>query len=469
MRYFPVFMDLQQQPVLVVGGGLVAERKIRLLLKAGARVRVVARDLSENISTWKDQGRIEHVSRSWNSRLLKGARLVFAATDDSDLNQAVFTLADTRCIPVNVVDDQSLCRFISPAVVDRSPVQVAISTAGTAPVLARRLRGWIERLLPQNIGRVAAAAGRVRKRVAEALPETERRRFWEQQLSDRRLLGWAGKTDRQIGADMMTALRCREWRPGPGKVFLVGAGPGRADLLTLRAMEVLSRADVILHDRLVTGEILDLARRDADRIFVGKQAGKHHRTQQQIHQIMLEQANLGKTVIRLKGGDPFIFGRGGEELEALRAHGIDYEVVPGITAALGCAAYAGIPLTHRGHAKTVTFVTGHSSADQGSDTINWSEICGPDRTAVIYMGAGQAAEIRSNMLKGGINRGLPVAIVMNGTRENQRVVHGIVDTLPALAREAGTGEPALLIIGQVAALGSTLAWFTEQPNLKTAA
>jgi len=469
MRYFPVFMDLQQQPVLVVGGGMVAERKIRLLLKAGARVRVVAGSLSENVEAWKADCKIEHASSCWNDRFLDEARLVFAATDDPELNRQVFNSAEARCIPVNVVDNQDLCRFISPAVVDRSPIQVAISSAGTAPVLARRIRGWIERLLPQNIGRVAAAAGRVRARVKKDLPEAERRYFWEQLLSDRRLLGWAGRTTRQIGAEMISVLRQQERPLGPGKVFLVGAGPGRPDLLTLRALEVLGRADVILHDRLVTDDILDLARRDADRIFVGKQAGNHHRTQQQIHRIMLEQARLGKTVVRLKGGDPFIFGRGGEELEALRAQEIDYEVVPGITAALGCAAYAGIPLTHRDHAKSVTFVTGHVSAGHESGAINWRGICGSDRTTVIYMGAGQARNIRSELLKAGISKDLPVALVLDGTRDSQRVVNGTVDELPVMARTVVKGVPALLIIGQVAALGSNLGWFMEQPKLKTAA
>jgi len=469
MRYFPVFMDLQREPVLIVGGGAVAERKIRLLLKAGALVRVVADQLSETVAEWKNQGRIEHLGRSWNPQYLEEVRLVFAATDDAALNRQVYRSAEQLRIPVNAVDDQSHCRFISPAVVDRSPIQVAISTGGTAPVLARRIRNWVERLLPENIGRIAAAAGRVRSLAKKTLPASKRRHFWEELLNDRRLLAWSHNSEDDIRAAMTSALRSGDGQSGRGKVFLVGAGPGRADLLTLRALEILGRADVILHDRLVTDEILDLARRDADRIYVGKQAGNHHRTQQQIHRIMLEQAGQGKTVVRLKGGDPFIFGRGGEELEVLRAHDVEYEVVPGITAALGCAAYSGIPLTHRDHSKTVTFVTGHLSSQSVSDGIDWSGIAGHDRTTVVYMGVGQARNLRNRLLEAGIDRDLPVALVMDGTRETQQVVHGTVGGLPALARASGEGVPALLIIGQVAALGSNLGWFTQQANLKTAA
>ena len=272
----------------------------------------------------------------------------------------------------------------------------------------------------------------------------------------------------RLAAEMVAEVHRRDRSPGRGKVFLVGAGPGRADLLTLRALQVLGRADVILHDRLVTDEIIDLARRDADRIFVGKQAGHHYRTQEQIHQIMLDHARRGKTVVRLKGGDPFIFGRG-EELEVLRTHGIEYEVVPGVTAALGCAAYAGIPLTHRDHAVSVSFVTGHLSRENETDRINWAGISGPDKTTVIYMGVGQARNIRARLIEAGISHDLPVALIMDGTRDSQRVLHGTVKGLPALAQAAGKGVPALLIIGQVSALGSNLGWFTEQQNLKTAA
>ena len=469
MRYFPVFMDLQHQPVLVVGGGAVAERKIRLLLKANARVRVVARQLCENVARWNENSRIEHAGLEWDESYLSGARLVFAATDDSDLNRKVYQAAEQRLIPVNVVDDQEFCRFISPAIVDRSPIQVAISTGGTAPVLARRIRSWIERLLPANIGQVAAAAGRVRSLMKQLLPMSERRRFWEQLLSGQQLLAWYGKTENQIRDDMVQALRQSDRSHAAGKVYLVGAGPGNRDLLTLRALELLGRADVILHDRLVSDEVIDLARRDADRIFVGKQAGNHYRTQSQIHQLMVEHAREGKTVVRLKGGDPFVFGRGGEELEVLREHGIDYEVVPGITAALGCAAYSGIPLTHRDHAKAVTFVTGHYGAGSDDNRIDWSGIAGEDKTAVVYMGVGQAVNLRQQLISSNVSPDLPVALVMDGTRPTQHVMTGTVGSLPAMAKSVSSGVPALLIIGQVAALGSSLAWLPESINLKTAA
>lgn len=471
MRYFPVFFDLQGQDVLVVGGGNVAERKIRLLLQAGARVHVVAHELNGNIRHLAKSQPVRRVARDYDPMQLSGKRLVFAATDDATLNRRVYDEAEAAGVPVNVVDDREHCRFISPAVVDRSPVQVAISTGGTAPVLARRLRNWIERLLPQGLGKVAEAAGAMRQNVAARIAPEGRRRFWEGLLNDEQMQRWSAQAPGTILADMQNKLVSRAAGHGQGMVYLVGAGPGNPDLLTIRALQVLGAADVVLHDRLVSDDVLDLARRDADRIYVGKEAGNHHRQQEEIHRIMLEQTALGRTVVRLKGGDAFIFGRGGEELDVLRAAGVRYEVVPGITAAIGCAAYAGIPLTHREHSQSVSFVTGHlaSGKPPSARSTAWERIAGEGRTAVVYMGVKQASAIREQLLQAGINRGLPVALVENGSRGSQRVLQGTVDSIPALAGQSRNGQPGLLIIGQVAALSGKLGWFDYTPSVKNAA
>lgn len=468
MRYFPIFLDLDGQQVLVVGGGAVAERKIRLLLQAGARVRVVAEALNENVRRWADGGSVSWVGSEYSRERISGMRLVFAATGDGELNRRVYDDAEAAGVPVNVVDDQALCRFISPAVVDRSPVQIAISTAGTAPVLARRIRSWIETLLPRRLGRVAAAAGSLRAEVKRKLPAGARRKFWEVLLNDANLHRWSTSDSSRILAELQAGLARERPAPGAGRVYLVGAGPGNPDLLTLRALNVLGQADVVLHDRLASGEVLELARRDADRIYVGKRSGSHHRSQEEINRLMVSEARRGRTVVRLKGGDAFIFGRGGEELEALRDAGVSYEVVPGITAATGCAAYTGIPLTHRAHAGAVTFLTGHRVAGAGGD-VEWSAIAGAGKTAVVYMGLGNAAGIRQGLLDAGIGPGLPVALISSGTRDDQKTLHGTVDGLAGLARQLDRGHPVLLIIGQVAALGSNLAWFAESTAARAAA
>lgn len=475
MDYFPIFMKLQGLPVLVVGGGAVAERKIRLLLKAGAEVVVVARTLNERIIAWTHEGRVQHLAKEYHKLQLDGKRLVFAATDHSQLNRVVYRDAEALAVPVNVVDDLQHCRFIMPAIVDRSPVQVAISTGGASPVLARRLKVWIERLLPLGLNRVAAAAASLRKEVKIRLPLAARRGFWESQLSDRNLKKWSLLGEQEITGVLRSGIQKAAQGTVAaalqGRVFLVGAGPGRADLLTLRALELLGLADVILHDRLVSDEVLDLARRDAERIYVGKCAGNHRRSQDEINRLMVEQARLGRMVVRLKGGDAFVFGRGGEELEFLREHGVTYEVVPGITAATGCAAYAAIPLTHRDHSQTLTFVTGHLAAgrDGEAEKIDWGSIAGTGRTTVVYMGVRQAAKIRKALLAAGISRKLPVALIANGTLDKQQQIEGTVDTLPAIAAQLESDAPGLLIIGQVAALSRKLAWFNTGWNQKKAA
>lgn len=482
MAYFPVFMDLAGQPVLVVGGGKVAARKVRALLKSGAAVAVIATTLGEELETRRARGEIAWAGREFSAGMIEGYWLAFAATNDRAVNRLVFEAGESRGIAVNVVDDRAQCRFISPAVIDRDPVQVAVSTGGTSPTLARAVRNWIEALLPHGLGKVAAAAGRLRSTIAGGLSGTSKRRAWEFLLDPGRVVHWSAQSPRAIEAEMRVELKHRARRPAVGKVYLVGAGPGRPDLLTLRAVEVLQHADVVLHDRLVPPEILDRARRDAERIDVGKRAGDHHHSdhgdvQERIFDLLVETARAGKTVVRLKGGDAFVFGRGGEELQHLRAHGIDYEVVPGITAALGCAAYAGIPLTHRDHAQQLTIATGHRAGHAHGSVTGVAQpghpvdvhAAGGGETLVVYMGVKQARRVRAGLLDKGLPASTPAALIIDGTMERQRVLHGTLAGLPAMAAQVENGAPGLFIIGAVAALGRDLAWFGGVRALEAAA
>lgn len=469
MSYFPVFMDLHDKPVLVVGGGKVAARKVRALLKAQAAITVVAPELDSALNTACNAGQIEWLQAPFTQAHLEGAWLVFAATNDPELNREVFRAGEARNIPVNVVDDGAHCRFISPAVIDRHPVQVAVSTGGGSPMMARAVRGWIERILPQGLGKVAEAASRLRKTLGAGQTMKERRERWGFLLDRSRSVAWSLQEPGAIERSMTRAFKRRAAQPANGKVYLVGAGPGRPELLTLRALEVLQQADVILHDRLVPEAILDSARRDADRIDVGKRAGDQPGQQTRIFHLMVELARAGKTVIRLKGGDAFVFGRGGEELQHLRANGVEYEVVPGITAALGCAAYAGIPLTHRDLAQEVTFTTGHLADPASSPDTPPESPSVPGRTKVIYMGLKQAPVVRKSLLAEGYPPWTPAALVIGGTMDTQRVLFGRLATLPAMAAKVTDRAPALFIIGEVASLGEQLAWFGQQPALEVAA
>jgi uroporphyrin-III C-methyltransferase/precorrin-2 dehydrogenase/sirohydrochlorin ferrochelatase len=457
MRYFPVFFDLHGQAVVVVGAGAVAERKMRLLLKAGAKVRVVAKELNRAVQNWHAKGAVEWAGKAYAPDLLDGARLVFAASSDGALNRSVSADAEALGIPVNVVDDRLRCRFITPAVVDRDPVLVAVSSGGTSPVLARRLRAWIEQLLPLGLGKVAAAAGRLRAQVAATLPGDRSRRFWDDLLTRSAILALSARDGQAIEEDMQRSLAARAGAPRTGRVYLVGAGPGRPDLLTVRALQVLGQADVVLHDRLVPGEILGLARRDAEFVDVGKRVGERHDMQRRIHDLLVRYAAQGRQVVRLKGGDPFIFGRGGEELEFLRAQGVDYEVVPGVTAATACAAYAGIPLTHREHSQALTLVTGHTRPDGAAPP--WRQLAGPGRTLAVYMAVKRAGRLKNQLLAAGLDGDLAAALVADGTRDSQQVIHGTVNELPAMAARLRRGAPGLFIIGEVSAVGRRLAWF----------
>jgi uroporphyrin-III C-methyltransferase / precorrin-2 dehydrogenase / sirohydrochlorin ferrochelatase len=464
MDYFPIFLRLANEPVLVVGGGAVAERKVDLLLRTSAQVRVIAPELVPGLAERAAAGEITHVAAEFSPEHLDGVRLAIAATDKRAINAWVARQAERRNIPVNVVDDRELSSFIVPAIVDRSPVVVAVGSSGDAPVLTRRLRERLETFLPQRLGALAKLAGKLRPTIKARIESPARRRkFWENffdgTLAADVLAGREDAMDAALPGRIADSFaHIAGAQPDAGEVVLVGAGPGDPGLLTLRALRALQNADVILYDRLVSAGILDLARRDAERIDVGKTAGDAQVSQDEINTLLVQLAQQGKRVCRLKGGDPFIFGRGGEELEALAAAGVRFEVVPGVTAAAGCAAYAGIPLTHRDHAQSLVFVTGHTK-DEASDTVDWDHLARPAQTVVFYMGLGHLERIVSRLRAHGAPESRAAAIVEQGTRAQQRVVTGTLADLAQKARQAGIQSPALLIVGEVTRLHETLQWF----------
>jgi uroporphyrin-III C-methyltransferase/precorrin-2 dehydrogenase/sirohydrochlorin ferrochelatase len=461
MKLYPLFADLSQRTVLVVGGGAVAERKIEALLGARALVTVHAPILTERLQHWVSEKRIAHHAGAFEEGLLDRVWLVVAATSDHVMNRRLAALAAQRRIFTNVVDDAALSSFHVPAVIDRAPLIIAISSGGDAPMLARLLRERLETLLDDSLGALATLAQKLRQRIRMRIPDmAPRRSFYESLFAGPvAALLRQGRPDAALAA----AEQALASAPAPvaGSVVLVGAGPGDPGLLTLRALRALNEADVILHDRLVGAGVLELARRDAQRIEVGKQAGNHHTTQDGIHALLLAHARAGKRVVRLKGGDPFVFGRGGEELEFLREHGISCEVVPGITAAVACAAYAGVPLTHRDHAQSVRFVTAHCQSSR--DTLDWAALAQERQTLAVYMGVAELATLQTRLLEHGRAASTPFALIENGTRAEQRVVTGTLGILAERALVHAVRSPALLILGEVAALASTLAWFGSPP------
>ncbi len=463
MRYLPLFFDLQQKTCLLLGGGEVATRKLALLREAGARVEIVARALSPEILDTLDDQQVSHRATEFTEAHLDGKVLVICATDDAALNARVAAAARARSIPVNVVDDPSQCSVIVPAIIDRDPITVAVSSAGTSPVLARWIRSRIEALLPPSIGALARFMGSKRSVIKAALPHGgARRRFWERFLAspipDQLAAGQIAK------ADSAFAQQLAGTPPESGRVTLIGAGPGSPDLLTFRALQRLQAADVVVHDRLVPEAIVALARRDAERIYVGKCRDAHSVPQAEIGALLVRLAKEGKIVARLKGGDPFIFGRGGEEAQVLAAAGVPFDIVPGVTAAAGCAAFAGIPLTHRDHAQSVRFITGHTQ--DGKLSLNWAHLAHGRETLVFYMGLGATATICRELIDHGLPAHTPAALVEHGTTERQCVRLGTLRTLPDLIN--GAASPSLLIIGEVAALHEQLAWFEGNPAAASA-
>jgi uroporphyrin-III C-methyltransferase / precorrin-2 dehydrogenase / sirohydrochlorin ferrochelatase len=460
MQYLPLFFDVRNKHCLIVGGGTIAYRKANLLHKAGACLHVVAPQITDELKWLAKQSGGLVFEREYHSEDLLNKMLVIAATDNENINQLVSDDAMVRHLPVNVVDNPALCSFILPSIVDRSPLMIAVSSGGASPVLARLLRARIETMIPAAYGRLAGFVGGLRGVVKDKINgDVQRRRFWENVLQGpvaEKVL--AGK-DAEARVLFDQYLHQAEEHL-PGEVCLVGAGPGDPDLLTFKALRLLQSADVVLYDRLVADAIVDLARRDAEKIYVGKARSNHSVPQQEINQMLIGFAKEGKRVVRLKGGDPFIFGRGGEEIEGLAALNIPFQVVPGITAASGCASYAGIPLTHRDYAQSVRFVTGHLK--DNSSNLPWSELVHNDQTVVFYMGLHSLAHICSELIAHGRAESTPIALIQKGTTAEQKVWTGTLATMPAIIAQEQVKAPTLIIVGEVVNLHQQLAWFSPQ-------
>lgn len=459
MDHFPIFMQLRQQPCLVIGAGDVARRKISLLRQAGAALTVIAPEACEEVQQWAKQGELQWLQRPWQETDTAGHRIVVAATSTREVNAAVSAECQRLNIPVNVVDQPDLCSFIMPAIVDRSPIVIAISTGGGVPVLARLLRARLESWIPATYGDLAQLAVRFRDRVKARFNSTNGRRiFWEDVLQGAVAEKMFAGKKAEAEAALEQALQQADGKAFTGAVYLVGAGPGNPDLLTFRALRLIQQADVVLYDNLVSPAIVDLCRRDADRIYVGKKRADHAVPQDEINAMLVSLALEGKRVLRLKGGDPFIFGRGGEELEEVARHQIPFEVVPGITSAAGAASYAGMPLTHRDYAQSVTFVTGHRRAGQAM-SLDWAALARPQQTVVFYMGLTERALIAQELMAHGRAPDTPVALVERATTERQRTVIGQLHELATLAERHNIQPPALIIVGEVVQLHEQLNWF----------
>lgn len=460
MDLLPLFHNLNGRRCMMVGGGSVALRKIRPLIEVGAKVEIIAPEINTAITDLAEKHSLCLYQRKFNNADLEGAALVIAATDDKQLNKQVSEQAQKLNIPVNVVDQPELCSVVFPSIVDRSPVQIAISSGGTAPVLARMLRTRLESLIPSGYGFLAQLAGKFRQQVKEKITEpNSRKAFWEDVFSgDISELVFSNKHD--IAESKLQEKLDKQLSSSAnslGEVYLVGGGPGDPDLLTFRALRLMQKADIVLYDRLVSKEVLSLVRRDAELVYVGKTAGDHPVTQDNINEKLVEFAKEGNRVLRLKGGDPFIFGRGGEEIAHLADNGIPFQVVPGITAASGCASYAGIPLTHRDHAQSVRFITGHQKEHKYD--LNWSELVAPNQTLVFYMGLNGLETICQQLMSYGMDSTTPAALIEKGTTTRQRVFIGDISTLPQKVRDGGAKAPTLIIVGSVVSLHDQLSWF----------
>lgn len=458
MDYFPVFLDLKKRRCLLVGGGDVATRKGRLLAKAGAVLRVVAPEVSSELRELVGATSGELLLREYQAEDLHGCVLVIAATDIESRNETISADAQALHLPVNVVDSPALCTYITPAIIDRSPLVIAVSSGGEAPVLARLVRAKLETLIPASYGRLAQIASQWRDRIKARFADGDsRRKFWEKILQGPAAeLMMNGQEDaaNQLISDELAADQTQLIQ---GEVYLVGGGPGDPELLTLRALRLMQQADVVLYDRLVSDGVMELVRRDAERIYVGKRRAEHAMQQENINQLLVDLAKQGKRVLRLKGGDPFIFGRGGEEIELLAQNNIPFQVVPGITAASGCAAYAGIPLTHRDYAQSVRFVTGHLKSDDTN--LSWPELANPTQTLVFYMGLVGLKDICESLITHGRSPQTPVALIEKGTTQEQRVLVADLSSIADVVAAKDVHAPTLFIVGEVVRLHESLKWF----------
>lgn len=471
MDYLPLFHNLKGQRIIVVGGGEIALRKVRLVQEASALITIIAKDFCPDLLDMdkadKEHGcnGLELITAAYQHQHLfqhPNTLMVIAATNDRDLNRLVSEHAQQANMLSNVVDDPGFSTVIFPSIVDRSPIQVAISSGGDAPVLVRLLRTRFESLLPAGMSKLGSLAGSFRERVkAKFANGADRKAFWEEvfygPIAEQAYANNLNEAERLLAQKLDNTDQFKT-----GEVYLVGGGPGDPDLLTFKALRLMQQADVVLYDRLVSPEVLNLVRRDATRIYVGKTAGDHQVTQDNINQKLVDYALEGNRVVRLKGGDPFIFGRGGEEIESLAEQGIPFQVVPGITAASGCASYAGIPLTHRDHAQSVRFITGHLRS--GKMDLNWPELVQPNQTLVFYMGLSGMEAICQGLKDHGLDSSTPAALIEKGTTDKQQVFVGNLDSLPNIVRQAGAKAPTLIIVGHVVSLQSKLAWFNNPDN-----
>ncbi len=464
MEYLPLFFDVKNQRCLIVGGGDIALRKAQSLIRSQAIVDVVAVKLIPELQNIVEQSGGKQTLRAFQDSDVNGYRLVIAATDDEEVNQQVSAIGlATNCL-VNVVDNPKLSNFVMPAVIDRDPLVIAISSSGEAPVLARQLRAKIETLVPANYGKLAQLAGKFRDQVKRRfISMRDRRRFWENVFqgvpAELALSGNISDAEKLIQKIIKDESESKENKSAVGEVYLVGAGPGDPDLLTFRALRLMQQCDVCLYDRLVSPGVMDLVRKDADKIYVGKRRSDHAVPQLEINNLLADLAEQGKRVLRLKGGDPFIFGRGGEEIELLSERKIPFQVVPGITAASGCASYSGIPLTHRDYAQSVRFITGHLKTDKSN--INFKDMLDPTTTLVFYMGLIGLPEICQGLIEQGRSPDTPAALIEKGTTTEQRVFTSTIAQLASSIKGKDVHAPTLLVIGDVVRLHEKLSWFRK--------
>ncbi len=461
MDYFPVFLDIKNKPCLVVGAGSIAARKVELLLKAGAAVKVIAIEIGSSVRSLAAEFNFAYEQREFLDTDIEGMSLVISATDNSSLNRKVSEIAQAQQIPVNVVDNTDLCSFITPSMIDRSPVQIAISTGGSSPVIARHIRTKLESTIPSGYGRLADLFARYREPVQHAFPDVdERKRFWESVLESPVAENvFSGRMDKANEALKVLISRASSVPRSQGEVYLVGAGPGDPDLLTFKALRLMQQCDVVVYDRLVSKAILELVRRDAEKTYAGKESSNHSLSQENINQLLIRLAKQGKSVLRLKGGDPFIFGRGGEEISELINENIDFQIVPGITAASGCATYAGIPLTHRDYSQACIFVTGHRKND--TEELNWKMLSHANQTVVFYMGLNNIQRICDSLKAHGRDENTPAALIEKGTTSEQRVLIGDLNTLPDIVDQNEVRAPTLIIVGEVVELHHKLSWYKQ--------
>jgi uroporphyrin-III C-methyltransferase/precorrin-2 dehydrogenase/sirohydrochlorin ferrochelatase len=456
VEIFPISLKLQQQPCLIVGGGRIAYRKAVLLAKAGATLHVIAPEIEPDLLTLVQQTQGQYIAEDFQQQVnLRDYRLVIAATNDAVVNQQVFEACEAEKVLVNSVDDPPHCRFMVPAIIDRSPLIISVASNGTSPVLSRQIRTQLETLIPHGMGKLAEFSGKWRTTVKQKITNPDERRiFWEDLYASP--LKEQVFNGNEAEADQLIEQALQEWKTPKGEVYLVGAGPGDPELLTLKALRLMQQADVVIYDRLVSQPIMDLCRRDAEKIYVGKARSNHSVPQEGINALLVKYASQGKRVCRLKGGDPFIFGRGGEEIQELFDAGITFQVVPGITAASGCSAYAGIPLTHRDYAQSVRFLTGHLK--EGSPELPWDELVYENQTLVLYMGLVGLENTCQQLIAHGQRPNMPVALISKGTTPEQKVVVGTLADIASKVSEHHIQAPTLTIIGEVVSLREQLKW-----------